>query len=242
MTSNPARGRRRRLKVTKPRRTWLELDEIRSLLDSAAKDHRPLLATMILAGLRVGEACSLCWRDVHLARAKLTVRKAKTDAGQRVIDLSPSLLDDLKLHRASARDGTADAAVFPTRRGTLRNRNNVRARVLANSIKRANVARAKAGLPPIQEGVTNHTLRRMFASLLYEAGASPAYVMAQMGHTSSALALEVYARKMERQRDTGERMDALIRGADWAQMGTNGGDGAADTAAMIDVEREKALH
>jgi hypothetical protein len=45
--------------------------------------------------------------------------------------------------------------------------------------------------------------------------------MAQMGHTSSALALEVYARKMERQRDTGARMDALIRGADWAQIGTN---------------------
>jgi hypothetical protein len=35
--------------------------------------------------------------------------------------------------------------------------------------------------------------------------------MAQMGHTSADLALEVYARKMERKRDTGERMDALIR-------------------------------
>jgi hypothetical protein len=57
--------------------------------------------------------------------------------------------------------------------------------------------------------------------LLYEAGASPAYVMAQIGHTSADLALEVYARKMERKRDTGQRMDALIRGADWAQTGTN---------------------
>jgi len=52
-------------------------------------------------------------------------------------------------------------------------------------------------------------------------GASPAYVMSQMGHASSALALEVYARKMERQRDTGARMDALVRGADWATMGSN---------------------
>ena len=63
--------------------------------------------------------------------------------------------------------------------------------------------------------------RRTFASLLYEAGASPAYVMAQMGHTSSALALEVYTKVMERKRDTGERLDALLRGADWAQKGTN---------------------
>jgi integrase len=129
MGSNPARGRRRRLKVGKPRRTWLELDEVRSLLDAAATDHRPLLATMILAGLRVGEACALRWRDVELARAKLTVQKAKTDAGRRVVDLSPSLLEELKLHRARARDDRADAPVFPTRRGTMRDRNNVRVRV-----------------------------------------------------------------------------------------------------------------
>jgi hypothetical protein len=45
--------------------------------------------------------------------------------------------------------------------------------------------------------------------------------MSQMGHTSSALALEVYARKMARSRDTGARMDALLRRAEWAQMGTN---------------------
>jgi hypothetical protein len=56
---------------------------------------------------------------------------------------------------------------------------------------------------------------------LYEAGASPAYVMAQMGHTSSALALEVYTKVMERKRDTGARMDALIQGAQWAETGTN---------------------
>jgi hypothetical protein len=88
--------------------------------------------------------------------------------------------------------------------------------------------------------VTNHTLRRTFASLLYEAGASPAYVMAQMGHSSSALALEVYARKMERQRDTGERMDALIRGADWAQMGTNGEIEALEAVGTVEPEEEKA--
>jgi hypothetical protein len=39
--------------------------------------------------------------------------------------------------------------------------------------------------------------------LALRARASPAYVMAQMGHTSSALALEVYAKKMERSRNTG---------------------------------------
>ncbi len=127
----------------------------------------------------------------------------------------------------------ARRVVFCTGKGTPFNRSNVRQRILGGAIKAANEKLKKAGKPPIAEGITNHTCRRTFASLLYEAVASPAYVMAQMGHTSSALALEVYARKMERQRETGARMDALIRGADWAQMGTNG---AVDEASLP-VER-----
>jgi hypothetical protein len=55
--------------------------------------------------------------------------------------------------------------------------------------------------------------------LVVRGGRSPAYVKNAMGHTSAALALEVYAKKMERNRDTGARMDALIHGAD---LGTNG--------------------
>jgi len=50
-----------------------------------------------------------------------------------------------------------------------------------------------------------------------------------MGHESSALALEVYAKVQERQRDHSERMDALIRPPDWARMGTND----LDTAAAV---------
>lgn len=138
----------------------------------------------------------------------------------RVVETSPDLRDELLAHKAKARRSEPDDLVFPTRRGTPRDRNNVRNRVLANAIARANAARAAAGLAPI-EGTTNHTLRRTFASLLYEAGASPAHLMAAMGHSSSSLALEVYARKMERERDTGARMDALLRGADWAQTGTS---------------------
>jgi hypothetical protein len=62
--------------------------------------------------------------------------------------------------------------------------------------------------------------------------------MSQLGHTSSALALEVYAKKMERQRDTGARMDALIRGADWAQTGTN--DAEAVGSLSVEITKESA--
>jgi integrase len=104
--------------------------------------------------------------------------------------------------------------------GTPLHRANVTNQILVPAIARANEERAAIGLPPIQAGITNHSLRRTFASLLYEAGASPAFVMSQMGHTSPSLALEIYARTMERSRDTGARLDALVRGAEWAPMGT----------------------
>jgi integrase len=124
--------------------------------------------------------------------------------------------------------------------GTRRDRHNVRSRVLQPTIERANKQLAEKTRPPLPDGLTNHTLRRTFASLLYEAGASPAYVMNQMGHTSSALALEVYARMMQRQRDTGARMDALVRGADWARMGTNGAQTAPAVATVANAEAPEA--
>jgi integrase len=88
---NPARGRRRRLPAVSPRRSWLDrADHISALLDAAGKldakarvcrgQRRALLATLTFAGLRIGEALSLCWRDVDLARGTITVRSSKTDA------------------------------------------------------------------------------------------------------------------------------------------------------------------
>jgi hypothetical protein len=70
-----------------------------------------------------------------------------------------------------------------------------------------------------------------FAQLLRGSVRRWVYVMSQMGHESSALALEVYARMMQRQRDTGARMDALVRGVDWARMGTSEPNAAADASA-----------
>jgi hypothetical protein len=57
--------------------------------------------------------------------------------------------------------------------------------------------------------------------------------MAMMGHTGPTLALEVYARKMERGRDTGARMDSLIRGAEWTPDGQRAGTNGAETIDTV---------
>ena len=176
---------------------------------------------MTLAGLRVSELTALRWSAVDLANGRLYVADSMTDAGRRRIDLSPDLRDELLAHKAAVTSTEPDRFVFAPRNGTARQRSNISLQILAKAIAAANERRVKAGLLPIKSAVTNHSLRRTYASLLYEGGASPAYVMSQMGHESSALALEVYAKTMERKREIGARMDEFVRGPDWAEMGTN---------------------
>ena len=54
---NPASGRRRRLKEPKKKRTWVEVEQLPSLLDAADSYMRPVIALLAGAGgLRIGEA------------------------------------------------------------------------------------------------------------------------------------------------------------------------------------------
>ena len=66
---------------------------------------------------------------------------------------------------------------------------------------------------PATAGVNDPSPRRTSASLVCEASGSPAYVMAQMGYTTSTLALEVYARMMVRRaRHRGSACGRVHRG------------------------------
>jgi integrase len=188
---NPARGRRRRLPATTPRRSWLDrADHIAALLDGAGTlddearvchgQRRALLATLTFAGLRLGEALSLRWQDVDLTRRTITVRTAKTDAGVRTVNLLPVLHNELgdyreHVHRAS------NALVFCTTAGHRLGATNIRRRILDKAVTHANAKLAGNGAEPLPEGLTPHSLRRTFASLLFALGETPPYVRAQMG-------------------------------------------------------------
>jgi hypothetical protein len=47
------------------------------------------------------------------------------------------------------------------------------------------------------------------------------YVMDQLGHSDPKVTLSIYTHVLERKRDHGRRLVALVRGADWAPMGTS---------------------
>ena len=85
---------------------------------------------------------------------------------------------------------------FPTRTGRRKYESKVRTSTLGGAVKRANKNLVERGLPSLPDNLTPHSLRRRFASVLYALGESPPVVMAEMGHTSPALALQVYAQAM----------------------------------------------
>ena len=215
LDANPARGRRRRMKVAKSRRTFLEPDQVVDLLDVAGEwerelpqhqqyGRRALLATLCLAGPRISELTSAPRARLDLHGGRLRVGEAKTEAGLRDIELTFLLQAELREHLAHmtalGRRASAVAPIFPTYRGGRHNASNIRNRLLAECVARANARREAAGKMLLPDKVTPHTLRRTFASLALAAGRDPRWVMAQLGHTDARLTLNVYAQVMQRQR------------------------------------------
>jgi integrase len=220
---NVAHGRRRRLQTSTPRRAWIDrADHITALLDAAGQldedalfrkgQRRALLATLVFAGLRIGEALSLRWCDVDLARGVIRVHGTKTDAAERVVNLLPVLSDELGDYRARLLDPEPAALVFGTTTGRAHSKSNIRERVLHKAIALANKRLAKAGGEQLPDGLSHHSLRRTFASVLFAIGEAPPYVMQQMGHTTAGLTLGLYARAMERRDGEPERLKALVEG------------------------------
>jgi integrase len=234
LPANPARGQRRKLRTAKPQRSYLDTAaQIAALLDAAGQldreaqqgrrhvHRRAMLATLTFAGLRLGELLSLRWRDVDLGSGWIRVGEAKTDAGTRRVKMRGALRDELA--GLKAREGGAPSVlVFATASGRAHSPSNVRNRVLAKAVERANKRLAEAGEAPLPQELTPHSLRRTFASLLYAIGEVAPVVMQEMGHTHPALALRIYASAMRRDENENERLRRVVEGFDTSGVDLGG--------------------
>ena len=278
----PARSKRMHIKVPKPKRTYLEMDELASLLDaarnqevalpdlaavavkpdstadrvlrSAAIGKRPkqIAADLGLArstvtyhlahlrvevgrgyvgrrvvcellgraGLRVSEVCDLKIGSVRLhadERPNLRVLDAKTEAGVRVVEVTPDLAEVItehldRLRRSGQPCGPNDYLVPNTRGGRI-SRQRI-AKIVASAAKLASerlLAKGLAALP----NTTPHTLRRTYISIALLANEFDVkWVMAQVGHADSTMTMDVYAHLQQRaDRQHGAKFDRLVRRA-----------------------------
>jgi integrase len=247
---NPARGRRRRMKVDRPRPVYLDTAaQIATLLEAASdrdgrkvartSGRRTLIAVLVFAGLRVTEACRLRWRDIDLTTGRITVRESKTGAGaNRQIDVLPTLRDELAryVEHDKPTDAGPDSFVFTTARGTPRDKDNVAARVIRPVIERADELLEERDEIPLPARLSAHKLRHTYASILAACGEDFPYVVDQMGHSDERVTLRVYTHMMSRRDGERERLRALVAGEDWREFGHPIGTRTASEASSAGTE------
>lgn len=215
---NPARGRRRRVRGTEPARPSLEPHQLPILLEEAGR-LRLILSVLAGCGLRDGEACSLNWRDVDLANGQLIIRRSKTTAGLRRVDLPMAVWDDLAARKAEVNPEDLAGPAFVNRDGRRESVSNL-GRRLKTVLRRADERLSAKGLEPIGSAVTPYSFRRLYASLRYALGDDPVYVAGQMGHADAgALSMNTYASAVRRRaRLTGVALEQFDLATQWARM------------------------
>jgi integrase len=207
---NPAVGLTRDIRSTAatqaPEVEIFTRGELGRLLAAAEREWpawHPFLFTLARAGLRLGEAVGLEWRDVDFDQRVLIVRRSvnhakgrasapKNGKGRRV-DMSRQLAATLWAHK-SLREAEAVVAgvavperVFATPEGEPIRDDAFRRDVWTRILRRENLRYRKP-----------HALRHSFASLLIEAGEPLTYIQQQLGHHSPAFTLGVYGHLLPR--------------------------------------------
>lgn len=200
---NPLRGLSKRMKLTIPARARgdavkaLSAEETLRLLDAIAVvdgTFTPILTLMVLTGLRPGEATSLRWDDLDLARHRLHVRRTRQrriedtlrygpkSNASRAVDLNDdacALLASLARHPSGW--------LFPNPRSG-------RPYDVGTLARKAQRARRLASLP---EHITPHCLCHTWTTLLLEDGVDLFYVARQGGWSTIELPASVYARWLQ---------------------------------------------
>jgi integrase len=261
---NPVRvnPRNRRLKVSRPSPIYIDrAGQLRALLDAAGAidraarrdrrhvPRRAMLATLAFAGLRLGELLALRWRDVDLSAGRITVRASKTDAGVRQVEMLPALRDELLDLKANARRTEASDLVFaaaakrtadnPAGDPREHGPSNIRRRVLAPAVERANVLLAELGEVPLPDGLTPHKLRHTAISSWFVAGHELPRVMQMAGHKHAQVTLGIYAHVMLTDEGARDEWRALLGVADRAAMGSSGAFAASAAEVDAAVSGEK---
>lgn len=224
---NAAKGRRRRVKASRPARTWVEPEQLLTLIECSPPSARPIFAVLAGCGLRVGEAIARDWSDVSIPTGTIDVGRAKTDAGIRQVDIPLGPLEELIEWRQRRPDYEGeDDPVFvtdpPNRAVAIRRqtRRNVEHRI-KSAIRKANPKLEEMGIEPISERVTPHSLRRTYASLRAACGDDPVYIAEQLGHSDMNLTFRIYQKAVKRRTKlAGAHLREFDRALEWALMGT----------------------
>jgi len=186
-----------RPKVARPVTRVLEAEEVRGFLQAARDDrYEALWALLVTAGLRLGEALALEWRDVDLAMRTLQVRRSflevsgrielgdtKNKTSRRLVTLGKRAVDALSARRRAAKqEAHGSPLLFPTTIGTPLRRSNLRRSHFEPICERAGLGHLRI-----------HDLRHTMTSLALAQGVSAKVLAERLGHSTTRLTLDRYS-------------------------------------------------
>jgi integrase len=189
--------------------TPTELDSYLRSWRELYPEHFALIATLVLTGLRWGEATALMWSDVEAAEqsAALRIRRSHvrgvlrntTKTGKRRMvpfpaELASLLGDHRRALLATQHAGLDEGWVFPNGAGKPRANGS-----LCDANRRV-LKHAKIG-----KRVTIHGLRRTATDLLRRAAVDPVAAKAIIGHTTDRMREHYSTVNAEETRDTRHR-------------------------------------
>lgn len=179
-------------------------------------EYKALYSLLLSSDMRPGEALGLKWDDIDMKKGRVHVQRAlsrtkegwklgepKTPRSRRSIPLPPSVIADLKEHRAvqvEKRLKTKDYAdhnlVFADENGDPLKHNNIYRHNFRPFLK-------DAGLHPLRL----YDLRHTCATLLLMAGENPKVASERLGHASITLTLDTYSHVLP---DMQDRATAIL--------------------------------
>jgi integrase len=173
---NPARDPSVRL----PKRTPTVIEppsaaDTDAIIEHSPKQWRLPLRTLEQTGMRVGELCSLEWRDADVAGCRFRIRSGKTAAARRWVAVPDWLMAEI-----------ADTVPFddrvPERKVFVGFTPDVAKAVMTRACRAAGIAH-----------FTPHDLRHRYASVKIGEGVPVTQVSAQLGHTKKSMTLDTYS-------------------------------------------------
>jgi integrase len=185
----------------------LNPDQIRAFLDAVeVQKYKTLFLMAIMTGARQGELLGLKWGDLDPGKSQVYIQRTfnngrffptKTKGSKREIDLSPTLLTELKKWKLACPPTELDL-IFPNNAGGPIDKNNMVKRFFEPALEKAGIVnRDEKTKKIVGPRVRFHDLRHTYASLLLEQGENIKYIQTQLGHSSPMVTLNVYAHLMK---------------------------------------------
>ena len=186
-------------------RTIPTKDEIRTMIDKAPPQHRPLIVTALFTGMRISELRGLTWDCVDFDKTVIRVEKRadrfnemgkpKSRTSKRVIPMAPTVVSTLKAWKLTCPNGEL-SLVFPNGKGNIENHSNIHNRVFVPLLVNNGIV-DEDGKPKF----SFHALRHAAASLFIEQGWPPKKIQSILGHSSITMTMDVYGHLFETPED-----------------------------------------